>query len=133
MLVLLVLLKNCLWKLMSQLLVNSVLAGIAFAGASWSSVPQVFEINLENSPGLYCRTIALAMVYGEASLSSRVLGRTQNFIAVTGKGVNGFLPIVTGSGVRGWVMTNQVYPENGSPGPCRVQLLPNGRLLFGWP
>ena len=112
---------------------TSILVGVAFAGVGWGNLSRTLEVSFKNTSGVYCRTIALAMVYGEANLSSRVLGRTQNFIAVTGKEVNGFFPIVTGSGVRGWVMTNQVYPENRSLGPCRVQILPDGKLLFGWP
>lgn len=112
---------------------TSILVSVAFAGVGWGNLSRPLEVSIKNTPGVYCRTIALAMVYGEANLSSRVLGRTQNFIAVTGKEVNGFFPIVTGSGVRGWVMTNQVYPENSSLGPCRVQILPDGKLLFGWP
>ena len=93
-----------------------------------------FDIGMVNTPGLYCRTVELAMVYSEPKVSSRILGRTLNFIAVTGKEVNGFFPILTGSGVKGWVMVNQTLHENSFEGrPCRVQLLPDGRLLFGPP
>lgn len=97
------------------------------------SQPTPLEITMRNSPGVSCRTIALAMVYENASLSSKVLGRTQNFVAITGRQVNSFFPIVTGSGVKGWILENQLYPENGPQGSCRVQILPDGRLLFGWP
>lgn len=105
---------------------------IALIG-SGTFLQKAIEVGMKNSPGLSCRTIDLAMVYGDANLASRVLGRTQNFIAVTGKDVNGFYPVITGSGVKGWVMVNQTYPENSYRGPCRVQYLPDGRLLFGWP
>jgi len=111
---------------------NSILVSIVLAGAGWGSLFKPLEIGIKNSSGMHCRTIDLAMVYGEASLASKVLGRTQNFIAVTGKELNGFFPIITGSGVRGWVIANEVYPENGSLGPCKVQILPGGKLLFGW-
>ena len=111
---------------------TSILVSVALAGSGWSNPSKPLEIGVQNTPGLHCRAIGLAMVYGEANLSSRVLGRTQSFIAVTGKEVNGFLPIITGVGIRGWVVVNQVYPENGDLGPCKVQILPNGKLLFGW-
>lgn len=106
--------------------------GLALAGVSSGGVLKPLEVGVKNTPGVHCRAIGLAIVYSEASLSSRLLGRTQNFIAVTGKEVNGFFPVVTGVGIRGWVLANQVYPENGELGPCKVQVLPDGRLLFGW-
>lgn len=91
--------------------------------------------SFQNSPGLSCRTIGLSLVYQEPSLSAKVLGRTQNFIAVTGREVNGFLPMVTGKKVRGWVQAREAFI--GKPGevmgPCVVQMQPDGRLLFGWP
>ncbi|MGI4798293.1 MAG: hypothetical protein ACRYG8_30465 [Janthinobacterium lividum] len=118
---------------MPSFVFSSMLASLVFAGVSWGNTSKSSRIGFINTPGLYCRTIALAMVYGEATVSSTVLGRTQNFIAITGKELNGFFPVITGSGVRGWVMKNQVYPENSSLGPCRVQKLPDGKLLFGWP
>ena len=96
---------------------------------------QKIGAGFSNSPGLSCRTISLASVYDQPSLSSKVLGRTQNFIAVTGNEVNGFLPMVTGRKVRGWVRTAET--TIGLPGdlhgPCVVQMQPDGRLLFGWP
>lgn len=89
----------------------------------------------QNSPGLSCRSIGLSLVYQEPSLSAKVLGRTQNFIAVTGPEVNGFVPMVTGKRVKGWVQAREAFV--GKPGevmgPCVVQMQPNGRLLFGWP
>ncbi len=110
-----------------------VLLSIASIGSGGSNLSRAIEVSMKNSPGLSCRTIDLAMVYGDSNVASRGLGRTQNFIAITGKEVNGFYPVLTGSGVRGWVMINQTYPENSYRGPCRVQYLPDGRLLFGWP
>ena len=92
------------------------------------------NISMVNTPGVYCRTVELAMVYNEPQVGSKILGRTMNFIAITGKEVNGFYPIITSSGARGWVMVNQTLRENSFEGrPCRVQVLPDGRLLFGRP
>lgn len=88
-----------------------------------------------NSPGLSCRTITVALVYDRPSLSARILGRTQNFVAVTGEEVNGFVPMITGRKIRGWV--EALGTTTGKPsdlnGPCVVQMQPDGRLLFGWP
>jgi len=88
-----------------------------------------------NSPGLSCRTITVASVYEKPSLSAKILGRTQNFVAVTGAEVNGFVPMITGRKIRGWV--EALETTTGKPsdlrGPCVVQMQPDGRLLFGWP
>ena len=90
--------------------------------------------SFSNSPGLSCRNVNVAAVYEKPSLSSRKLGRTQNFIAVTGEELNGFVPMITGKKVRGWVEATET--TIGRPGdvysPCVVQIQPDGRLLFGW-
>lgn len=109
-----------------------ILLGFIVPTFGWSNQLIPLDVGIKSTPGFHCRTVGLVMVYGGANLSSKILGRTQNFIAVTGKEVNGFLPIITGVGVRGWVVSNQVYSETGTLGPCKVQLLPDGRLLFGW-
>ena len=77
----------------------------------------------------------MALVYEKPSLSAKVLGRTQNFIAVTGAEVNGFVPMITGRKVRGWVEALGATTGKRSDlnGPCVVQMQPDGRLLFGWP
>ena len=87
-----------------------------------------------NSPGLTCRSVSVVSVYEQPSLSAKVLGRTQNFIAVTGQEVNGFVPIVTGRKVRGWVQSAETTTgkPNDLRGPCVVQVQPDGRLLFSW-
>lgn len=91
-------------------------------------------MNVENSPGLSCQRIGLAMVYDNPSLSSKILGRTQDFIAVTGNKLNGFYPIITGSKIRGWVMANQTYQgKSFDARPCKVQVQPDGKLLFEQP
>jgi len=93
--------------------------------------PMVFDAKITNSPGLTCRPISLAMVYGGPTVASRVLGRTQNYIAITGPQINGFLPILTGSGVRGWVRENETRnPDGIKESFCRVQVQPNGHLIF---
>lgn len=88
-----------------------------------------------NSPGLTCRTVTVVSVYEQPSLSAKVIGRTQNFIAVTGEEVNGFVPMVTGRRVRGWVQSAETTTGKRGDlrGPCIVQMQPDGRLLFGWP
>jgi len=88
-----------------------------------------------DSPGLTCRTIDVALVYEKPSMSAKVLGRTQNFIAVTGKEVNGFIPMVTGKRIKGWVQVKEtlVGKSGDALGPCVVQMQQDGRLLFGWP
>jgi hypothetical protein len=92
-------------------------------------------VGLSNSPGLTCRTIDVALVYEQPSMSAKVLGRTQSFIAVTGREVNGFIPMVTGKRVKGWVRAKETIA--GKPGdalgPCIVQMQSDGRLLFSWP
>ncbi len=94
-----------------------------------------YMAGFSDSPGLTCRTIDVALVYEQPSMSAKVLGRTQNFIAVTGKEVNGFIPIVTGKRVKGWVRVKEtiVGKSGDALGPCVVQMQQDGRLLFGWP
>jgi len=105
--------------------------------SSFSMNKGIYEVGagFSNSPGLSCRTISLASVYEHPSLTAKVLGRTQNFIAVTGNEVSGFLPMVTGRRVKGWVQTAEttVGRPGDAHGPCVVQVQPDGRLLFGWP
>ena len=105
--------------------------------SSFSLNKGIYEVgaSFSNSPGLSCRTISLASVYEHPLLTAKVLGRTQNFIAVTGNEVNGFLPMVTGRKIKGWVRTAEttVGRPGDLDGPCVVQLQPDGRLLFGWP
>ena len=88
-----------------------------------------------NSPGLTCRTIDVASVFEQPSTAAKMLGRTQNFIAVTGGEINGFIPIITGKRVKGWVRVKEtiVGKSGDALGPCVVQVQPDGRLLFGWP
>jgi len=91
----------------------------------------IFNVKVTNSPGLTCRPISLAMVYGGPTPASRVLGRTQNYIAITGPQMNGFFPILTGSGVKGWVRENETRnPDGIKESFCRVQVQPNGHLIF---
>ncbi len=105
--------------------------------SSFSTNKGIYEIGagFSNSPGLSCRTISLALVYEHPSLTAKVLGRTQNFIAVTGNEVSGFVPMVTGRKIKGWVRTAEttVGRPSDAQGPCVVQIQPDGRLLFGWP
>jgi len=104
---------------------------VSFPVLANSHSPIIFDARVTNSPGLTCRPIFLAMVYGGPNLASRVLGRTQNYIAITGPQVNGFLPVLTGSGVKGWVRENETWEPDGiSDRPCRVQIQPNGHLIF---
>jgi len=91
-------------------------------------------INIVNSPGFSCQRIGLAMVYDQPTTAARILGRNQDFIAVTGKEVNGFLPMITGLKVKGWVMINQTYQgKSFDARPCKVQVQPSGKLLFEHP
>jgi hypothetical protein len=112
---------------------------IAFLGRSspLGMTDNIYNVGagFSNSPGLSCRTISVASVYDQPSLTAKVLGRTQNFIAVTGGEVNGFVPMVTGRRIKGWVQTKETTVGKPSDlrGPCVVQIQPDGRLLFGWP
>jgi len=114
-----------------------LLAAIVGASGSLGIAENLYLVGagFSNTPGLTCRTISLASVYEQPSRSAKVLGRTQNFIAVTGSEVNGFVPMVTGRRIRGWVRVEETIV--GKPGdlhgPCVVQMQPDGRLLFGWP
>lgn len=95
---------------------------------------ELMPIDYRNTPGLSCRAVTLALVYVQPNKSSRYLGRTQNFIAVTGPQVDGFFPIITGRGIRGWVNSTDVLGAygRGHVDRCWVQQARDGRLLFGW-
>lgn len=119
------------------MLISLLLVAILGSSSSLGVAEDLHKVGagFTDSPGLSCRTISVASVYEQPSLSSKILGRTQNFIAVTGEELNGFLPMVTGKRVKGWVRVRET--NIGKPGdlhgPCVVQMQPNGRLLFGWP
>ena len=116
--------------------ISTIVAAVLGASSSIMVNGDFYKVgaSFSNSPGLSCRNITVAAVYERPSLSSRKLGRTQNFIAVTGEEMNGFVPIITGKRVRGWVEARET--TIGRPGdiygPCVVQVQPDGRLLFGW-
>ncbi len=42
---------------------------------STPSTAYKLDVGMVNTPGFYCRTVELAMVYSEPQVSSRVLGR----------------------------------------------------------
>ena len=119
--------------MMFSIILAATLGGTSFFGPD-DGIHQI-GAGFSNSPGLSCRSITVVSVYERPSLSAKTLGRTQNFIAVTGEEVNGFVPIITGRKIRGWVQVSET--TIGKPtdlrGPCVVQVQPDGRLLFGWP
>ena len=118
-----------------MLSVGMIVAGtILAAGVNLRDPSEYVSIAYQNTSGLSCRAVSLAGVYAEPRRTSRYLGRTQDFIAVTGPTVDGFFPIITGRRIRGWVANNDVRAihGSGSAGPCWVQQAPDGRLLFGW-
>lgn len=109
---------------MTQILVSSL-------GISDPLEMVLTNVSIANSPDLLCKKIEIAMVYDQPTTDAKVLGRTQDFVAVTGKEVNGFYPIITGTKVRGWIMVNQTFHgKSFEARPCKVQVLRDGRLLF---
>lgn len=116
----------------------SLLFAVFLGGSnSLGMIDNIYNVGagFSNSPGLSCRTISVVSVYEQPSTAAKVLGRTQNFIAVTGGEVNGFVPMVTGRRIKGWVQAKETTVGKPSDlrGPCVVQMQPDGRLLFGWP
>jgi hypothetical protein len=107
--------------------------------AAGQLVPFNYGGSQENSPGLRCWGIrdgmnATAYVFAGPSTWSPRTVRIQSYAAVTGPMQNGFLPVVTNSGQRGWVMEEAVH-KDGFPGAsthCVVQYLPSGGLKFIW-
>lgn len=118
-----------------MLSVGMIVAGTILAAAANSSAGSGYvTAAYQNTPGLSCRVVSTAGVYSAPSRTARYLGRTQNFIAVTGPAVDGFFPIITGRRIRGWVPNDEVRADHGSgsDGLCWVQQAADGRLLFGW-
>ena len=123
-------LEGCMFRI--GLTVVSVISAI---GMNASANPVYHEnVDYRSTSGLSCRPISLASVYAGSSKTSRYLGSTRNFIAVTGPTVNDFFPIITGRGIRGWVDSQEVQGAHGGGhvDHCWVQQARDGRLLFGW-
>lgn len=88
-----------------------------------------------NARGLRCWGIrgggaAQTFVFQEPSTSAPRIGRVTSWVAVTGVSQNGFLPIETPAGPRGWVMEELVERDTWANMKCVAQRQPNGRVYF---
>ncbi|RYF20377.1 MAG: SH3 domain-containing protein [Oxalobacteraceae bacterium] len=88
-----------------------------------------------NARGLRCWGIrgggaAQTFVFQEPSTSAPRIGRVTSWVAVTGASQNGFLPIETPAGPRGWVMEELVERDTWANMKCVAQRQPTGRVYF---
>lgn len=73
-------------------------------------------------------------VYAKPSASSALIGKTLLEVAVSGRNVNGFAPIVFGAGKSGYIPEASLHPYTSSTNPgvtCQVTgVQPNGAVVF---
>lgn len=88
-----------------------------------------------NAPGLRCWGIrggpsAQTFVFQEPATSAPRMGYVSSWVAVTGPARNGFLPVETPNGPRGWVMQEAVERDTWINMKCVARRGPNGRVFF---
>lgn len=88
-----------------------------------------------NAPGLRCWGIrggpsAQTFVFQEPTTSAQRMGYVSSWVAVTGPARNGFLPVETPTGPRGWVMQETVERDTWINMKCVARRGPNGRVVF---
>ena len=91
-----------------------------------------------NTPGLRCwgsrvGMAAPVMVYEQPLPAARSLGVTHSMVAATGAPRDGFLPVITSVGVRGFVVERDVIRDSWMKMPCVVRRnAANGYLTFSY-
>ncbi|MDT8351010.1 hypothetical protein [Roseomonas mucosa] len=88
-----------------------------------------------NAPGLRCWGIrggpsAQTFVFREPTTTAPRMGYVSSWVAVTGPARNGFLPVETPTGPRGWVMQENVERDTWINMKCVARRGPNGRIFF---
>ena len=115
-----------------------LIAAMLTASASAASAQQAIGRPVPdavNARGLRCWGIrgggaAQTFVFQEPSTSAPRIGRVTSWVAVTGSSQNGFLPVETPAGPRGWVMEELVERDTWANMKCVAQRQPNGRVYF---
>jgi len=106
---------------------------------NWGPPPPQSTVPQDNlrqpSKLLVCMsTDAWKPVYGAPSKTAAVIGKTLPQIAVSGKNVDGFTPVVFGAGQTGYVPADEIRPFSSSVNPdatCSIAgLRPNGAVVF---
>lgn len=69
-------------------------------------------------------------VFHEPTTSAQRMGYVSSWVAVTGPARNGFLPVETPTGPRGWVMQETVERDTWINMKCIARRGPNGRVFF---
>lgn len=112
----------------------AVLAFLALAGAveAQQRLPDV-----DNSPGLRCWGIrggpsAQVYVFAGPDTVTEKLGHISSWVAVTGPGRNGFLPVEAANGTRGWVMEESIERDRWLNMRCVARREANGRITFAY-
>lgn len=86
-----------------------------------------------DTPGLTCRALLHPeWTYTTPSLTAPRLAVLGLAVPVTGKPVQGFMPVLLGTGLPAWMPVDAFGPDNfvRTVGRCHVTLQPNGRPLL---
>lgn len=119
---------------------SAILISIAVTIWAFPAMGQVNQFEnhrplFKNTPGLQCRYAMQAppTVYAAPSTSSKMLGYiSKGVLAQDGAVSGGWVPIVTASGLHGWVpesMTSLIA-RGGFSHRCHVKRERSGRLVF---
>jgi hypothetical protein len=111
----------------------------AIGPRNWGPPPPQSSIPKEHlqqpSKLLVCMTTdAWKPIYGEPSASAPVIGKTLTEVAVEGRAVNGFVPILYGPGRTGYLPAQAVRPfhsDLNAGATCTISgVRPNGAAVF---
>lgn len=120
--------------LLAYVVAGALLVAFPAEGAAQQAIGRPVP-DAVNAPGLRCWGIrggpsAQTFVFQEPTTSAQRMGYVSSWVAVTGPVRNGFLPVETPTGPRGWVMQETVERDTWINMKCVARRGPNGRVFF---